>query len=67
MPRDVRTIDGLCEALPLSPSQAYKLTKRLDDPLPFKKVGKRLWFDMERVYRWLDRQPGSDGEDLNED
>jgi hypothetical protein len=58
--RQILDIQGLTKHLPFTVNQIYKLTKRQDYPLPYKKVGKKLLFDLERVYRWLDSLPGRD-------
>jgi hypothetical protein len=60
VPRKIVNIKGLTEHLPFNVNQLYKLTKRRDYPLPHKKLGKRLLFDLERVYRWYDSLPGRD-------
>jgi len=45
----------------------YKLVRRPVDPLPHRKVGKHLRFDVEKCWKWFDRQPGKDGEDIYEE
>jgi hypothetical protein len=32
------------------------------NPIPHKKHGKRLLFDVERVFRWFDGLPGKGGD-----
>ncbi len=61
MPRQIVDVAGLSEILPLSVHQIYKLTRHREHPLPFKKMGKKLYFDVERIYRWFDSLPGQDG------
>ena len=48
MARQIVYIDGLEKILPLTKNQIYKATKRADYPLPYKKCGKRLLFDLEK-------------------
>ena len=60
MARQIVDIQGLTEHLPLTVNQIYKAIRRPEHPLPFKKCGKRLLFDVERVYRWFDDLPGRD-------
>ena len=60
MPRQVEDIEGIAERLKLTRNQIYKLVRRPDDPLPHKKIGRNLRFDIEAVWRWFDRQPGRD-------
>lgn len=64
MPRQVTDVEGIGKALCFSKHQIYKLARRCDDPLPHRKIGKHLRFDLEKCWRWFDRQPGRDGEDL---
>lgn len=60
MARQIVDIQGLTKHLPLSVNQIYKAVRRKDYPLPHKKCGKRLLFDLERVYKWFDALPGRD-------
>ena len=60
MPREIVNIEKLSERSPFSKNQIYKLVKRPVDPLPHKKIGRNLYFDLEKVYRWFDSQPGRD-------
>ncbi|MFC1896601.1 helix-turn-helix transcriptional regulator [Thermodesulfobacteriota bacterium] len=60
MPRQIVDIQGLAERLPFSVNQLYKLTRHPKHPLPYKKCGKRLLFDLERVDKWFDSLPGRD-------
>jgi len=60
VPRQIVDIKGLAELLPFSVHQIYKLTKRQDYPLPHKKIGKKLLFDLEKVDQWYDSLPGRD-------
>jgi hypothetical protein len=55
MARQIVDIDGLEKILPLTKNQIYKATKRTDYPLPFKKCGKRLLVDVEKIFRWFDQ------------
>lgn len=58
--RQIVDLNKLCEILPLTQNQAYKLCRVKNHPLPYKKCGKKLWFDMEKVFRWFDALPGRD-------
>ena len=60
MARQIVDIQGLTKHLPFTVNQIYKLTKRQNYPLPHKKVGKKLLFDLERVWKWFDSLPGKD-------
>lgn len=40
--------------------QIDKLIRHPTNPLPFKKAGGKLLFDLDRVYRWFDSLPGKD-------
>ena len=60
MPRKIVDVKGLQKSLPFTEHQIYKLVRLHENPLPHKKCGKRLLFDLERVYRWYDRLPGRD-------
>jgi hypothetical protein len=61
MPRIILDIEGLSKQLPMTRNQLYKACKRPDYPLPYKKLGKKLMFDWERVLAWFDSLPGKDG------
>jgi len=67
MPRQVTDIAGVARQLGFVDGEGnprvnivYKLVRRAYDPLPYKKIGKHLRFDVERVWAWFDRQPGRD-------
>ena len=60
MARQIVDIDGLTARLPLTKNQIYKKIRDPKHPLPYKKTGKRLLFDLERVYKWFDQLPGQD-------
>ena len=60
MAREIVDVEGLSDKTPFSKGQIYKFTKRVENPLPHKKYGKKLYFDMERVYKWFDSLPGKD-------
>ena len=60
MARQIVDLKGLREHFPFTDHQVYKYTHRSDHPLPFKKVGKKLLFDLERVFKWFDDLPGKD-------
>ncbi len=64
--RQLVNIEGLTEHLPFSVHQIYKLVRDPVKPIPHKKCGKRLLFDMDKVYRWFDSLPGKDGQDLGD-
>ena len=58
--RQIVDIKGLTHILPMTENQLYKAIRRSDYPLPYKKVGKKLLFDLERVFAWFDSLPGKD-------
>jgi hypothetical protein len=58
--RQITDIDGLSKILPMTVNQLYKAIRRADYPLPYKKVGKKLLFDVDRVFQWYDSLPGKD-------
>ena len=60
MARQIVDIDGLAEILPLTKHQIYKAIRRPDYPLPYKKFGKRLLFDVEKIFKWFEGLPGQD-------
>lgn len=60
MARQIVDLDGLMERMPLTKWQVYKKIRDMEHPLPYRKAGKRLLFDMERVYKWFDGLPGRD-------
>jgi hypothetical protein len=60
MGRQIVKLKDLPKFLPLTVNQVYKLIRRPDNPLPFKKCGKLILFDLEQVYRWFDSLPGRD-------
>lgn len=60
MARQIVDLKGLSERLPLSTHQIYKGIKHATNPIPHKKFGKRLLFDLEKVWRWFDGLPGRD-------
>ena len=62
--RQLVDIEGVGEVLCLTKNQVYKLVRRRPDPIPFRKIGRCLRFDVEKVMRWFDRQPGADGDDI---
>lgn len=66
MPRQITDLEGIAERFCFTKHQLYKLVRRPMDPLPHRKIGKHLRFDVEKCFKWFDRQPGQDGEDLNE-
>ena len=65
MAREIVDIKGLADRLPLSTHQIYKAIRHPEYPLPHKKFGKRLLFDLAKVWRWFDRLPGRDDEELD--
>jgi len=61
MARQIVDLHGLVKLYPCwTDHQIYKLIRRPDYPMPFKKCGKRLLFDVERVSKWFDSLPGVD-------
>ncbi len=64
MAREIVDIGGIVKKLCLTKWQVYHLVHKFSDPLPHKKIGVKLYFDVERCLRWWDRQPGKDGEEL---
>jgi predicted DNA-binding transcriptional regulator AlpA len=60
MARQIVNIKGLAKLYPFTENQIYKLIRRDQYPLPYKKLGKRLLFDIERVEKWFDSLPGKD-------
>ena len=62
MARQIVDIKGLAEMseFPWSEHEIRKLIKRSDHPLPWKRIGKKYYFDLERVWKWFDRLPGRD-------
>lgn len=60
MARQIVDIKGLTGYLPLTINQLYKAVRSPVNPIPHKKWGKRLMFDLERVYQWFDNLPGRD-------
>jgi hypothetical protein len=63
MARQIVDIKGLGEYLPLSINQIYKGVRDPHNPIPHKKYGKRLLFDLEKVWKWFDSLPGKDTTD----
>lgn len=62
MARQIVDLKGLAEHpnFPFSEHQIYRLIKNNDYPLPYKKAGRKILFDLERVFRWFDSLPGGD-------
>ena len=58
MGRQITNVAGICKALHLTRWQVYHLVGRKNDPLPHRKIGKQLRFDIERCLKWFDSQPG---------
>ena len=56
--RQIVDVDGLAEKFPLTKYQIYQKVRDPENPLPFRKSGKRLLFDLEQVFHWFDRLPG---------
>ncbi|MBP1609666.1 MAG: hypothetical protein H6Q04_1901 [Acidobacteria bacterium] len=54
MPRRIVRLRELSDYLPLTEHQIRKLIHRQENPLPFKKAGKLILFDLEKVYRRFD-------------
>jgi hypothetical protein len=73
MARQLTDVDGVAKLLYFLDEEGkpdrrkvYKLVRRDHDPLPHRKIGKHLRFDVSRVWAWIDGQPGAD-ERLAED
>lgn len=62
--RQIVDIKGLTQVLPLTVNQLYKAVRDPLNPIPHKKYGKRLLFDLEKVFRWFDGLPGRDGDSI---
>jgi hypothetical protein len=62
--RKIVLVEGLTEVLPLTVNQIYKWVRDPVNPLPHRKRGKRLLFDVEKVFRWFDALPGKDGQEI---
>jgi hypothetical protein len=62
MARQITDIKGLTQILPYTVNQLYKAVRDPVNPIPHKKHGKRLLFDVERVFRWFDGLPGKGGD-----
>ena len=60
--RQATDIQGVAQALCLTKNQVYKLVRRREDPIPHKKLGKVLRFDLEATWKWFDRQQGANSE-----
>ncbi len=63
MPRKIVNLSKLIELFQdagWTKAKIYHWTRRHDNPLPHKKNGKCLEFDLEKVYRWWDELPGKD-------
>jgi hypothetical protein len=60
MARQIVRLEGLTERYPFTKWQVYKMVRDPVNPIPHKKSGKTLLFDLERVDRWFDRLPGRD-------
>ena len=65
MARQATNLEGIGKVFGFTSHQVYKLVRRPRDPLPHRKIGKLLRFDVEKCWKWFDRQPGKDGDDLN--
>ena len=62
--RQVIDIKALTEVLPLTVNQIYKGVRDPVNPIPHKKFGKRLLFDVDKVWKWFDSLPGRDSNNL---
>lgn len=56
---DIKGLEGRPE-FPWTEHQIRDLLRRRDYPLPHKKLGKKYYFDLERVWKWFDGLPGKD-------
>lgn len=52
------TRPGLTDLLPLTERQIRAKMCQLRNPIPYKKSGKVILFDMEQVWAWFDSLPG---------
>ncbi len=64
MARRMLEIQELCEEFPFTRHQVYKLVRRVKSPLPHKKIGRNLYFDKDKIWKWFDMQPGKDIDDI---
>jgi len=64
MARQITDVKGIGERFRFTPHQIYKLVRRQTDPLPHRKIGKHLRFDVEKCWRWFERQPGRDSDGI---
>ena len=65
MARRMLDLQGVEKEFPWTNYQIYHYARRAQDPLPHRKIGKKLYFDEEKIWKWFERQPGSDGEDIS--
>jgi hypothetical protein len=66
MARQIVDIARIGELLALTNHQVYHLVRRPVDPLPHRKIGKQLRFDVDQCFRWFDRQPGRSEDDFSD-
>ena len=60
MARQIVDVKGLTKLMPFTRHQVYKFISHPEHPLPYRKMGKKLYFDLERVHKWFDSLPGND-------
>ena len=67
MPRQLTDVNGVARILLFLDEKrdpdrrmVYRLFRRSHDPLPHRKIGKHLRLVVERVWAWIDGQPGPD-------
>lgn len=54
----VLNMEQLLELFPFTRPAVYGYIRRPRDPLPAKRIGKRLFFLEEATWAWFRRQPG---------
>lgn len=64
MARQYLNVDEVAALFRLTKAQVYHLVRRPVNPLPYRKMGKQLRFDLTKLHGWFDCLPGRDGNDL---
>ncbi len=65
MARQIVDVKGLTGILPMTSNMIYKAVRNPVRPIPHKKYGKRLMFDVSKVYQWFDSLNGKDLNEIN--